>query len=51
MTGSNRHLSPGFPTTVPRHGSLPNVNAVMGLQVKSDVVVIVFSSHCFKENK
>ena len=28
-----RHLSPNFPSAVPRHGSLPNVNAAMGTQV------------------
>ncbi len=27
------HLSPNFASAVPRHGSLPNVNAAMGMQV------------------
>ena len=27
------HLSPNFPSAVPRHGSLPNVNAGVNIQV------------------
>ena len=37
-----RHLSPNFPSAVPRHGSLPNVNAAMGIQVR-------YYSDCSKE--
>lgn len=31
--GGRIHLSPHFPSSVPRHGSLPNVNAGSNIQV------------------
>ena len=52
-----RHLSPpNFQSAVPRHGSLPNVNAAMGLQVKVKFLidplgqpkVTVRRDHCFR---
>ncbi len=35
------HLSPNFPNSVPRHGSLPNVNAGVNVQV---ITIYLFSS-------
>ena len=34
--GGRIHLSPNFPSAVPRHGSLPNVNAGVNIQVNAN---------------
>ena len=35
--GPRIHLSPNFPSAVPRHGSLPNVAANVNLQVLTNI--------------